>query len=335
MAISLMGTFRAPPYPIWKALPATMPFIILFSAIPFRHLCHSQMKEKGPFWIWSFVLLATIPALFGIADHLQGELRSAGVYGGIYNLSILMATSLPIATGLFLITRGLRTQIFLAALIASHFLALWYTATRAAFLAVLVSMGFWALRYFINYIRTRRNGILLKQGLIIATVPFILFSMIITSNDYRINPFFNQPTGRYATGEADLTTYRLDIIKDALRILNTDLSSGSYQNLLLGYGAFSRKRLVESIHISWQSDYLQVLMDSGLVGLILVILLYACFLRMARQKTGHPDPLMQAFAWTAFGYFLMSFLTLQVTGLFGSSVFVLLYSHLSLNQRAP
>lgn len=333
--VSLMSTFRASPLPFWKALPATMPFLILFAGIPLKHICHAQINEKASSWIWIFVLLATIPAVFGIVDHHQGAQRSAGVFGGIYNLSILMATSLPITMGLLLKTRSLYPNAILAGLIACHFLALWYTATRAAFLAVLVSMGLWTLRYLLQYLRSSDHKTFFIQGLTVATVPFILFLMIITSDDYRINPFFNPPSDLYATGQADLTTYRIDIIKDALRILESDLASGAYGHLFLGYGAFSRKRLVESIHISWQSDYLQILMDSGLLGLILVLLLYLRFLWLAGRKTGHPDPIMQAFAWAAFGYFLMSFLTLQMTGLYGAGIFVLLYTFLSLNRPGP
>ncbi len=326
--VSVMGVLRAGSYPIVQALPGTMPFLILVAAVFMRRLCQHTLQEKAVFWIWTFILFSSIPALTGIVQHGLGAPRSAGVYGGIYNLSILMAVTLPVGTGLFLKTRRLRGKGLLVFILTSHFLALWYTATRAAFLAVLFGMGLWCANYLFRFLRFPKDKHLLQNGLTISIIPLTLILMILSSDDYRINPFFNPPSEYYTSGKGDLTTYRLGIIKDAWHILQTDIQDNQYAKVLWGHGIYSRKRLVPSVHISWQSDYLQVLMDMGLIGLILLIWLYKDFLRTATRKWGHPEVLYQAFAWSALGYFLMSFLTLQVTGLYGAGVFSFLYAFL-------
>ncbi|RMD90527.1 MAG: hypothetical protein D6813_09035, partial [Calditrichaeota bacterium] len=135
-------------------------------------------------------------------------------------------------------------------------------------------------------------------------------------------------------GQGDLTSGRASIWRDAGRILQNDLNQMKLGYLLVGHGLKSRQRLVGNKYTSWESDYLQAMMDQGIVGLLLVLLFYFYMLQKAiRTVIWQTDRFLQAAGVVIFQLWIMSFFTLKVISFIDAAIWVVLYVFLKQSDQ--
>jgi O-antigen ligase len=126
----------------------------------------------------------------------------------------------------------------------------------------------------------------------------------------------------------DFSSGRGDIIANAISILQSDISNKNYVNIVFGHGPFSYQRLIQGPYSSWESDYLHSLMEQGIIGLILVILIYSYLIRYIYKGLRSDDYLVNALATAGIITFVMSFFTLRITGWHSAGVFIIIYHFL-------
>ncbi len=303
-------------------LPHLMPHIIVLSGIP---LNWRFQRDGFPLpIIWNLLLgLTTLSALAGFYFHWAGEPRTHGLNGGYFTLASVMAFSIP-----FVLAQSFRqNNIFLRnvwLLVAvGHLMALWWTFTRSAFLGVLGALGLWTL---MDWRQQHRQGIRIAPSITarLMLMGFLLM-LIFTASDPRINPLAHTPpSSSTAPQSLDLTSGRASIYQDVFHFLKEDWQKGNWLNLLLGHGLNSRNRMVQSPYTSWESDYFQALMNQGLWGLLLIIVIYFLFLKHAWHALLSKNPLLQAAGAAAVAFWLMSFFTLKLTGFTDAALFAVL-----------
>ncbi|HFE63025.1 MAG TPA: hypothetical protein ENK14_01250, partial [Caldithrix sp.] len=266
--------------------------------------------------------------------HFLGAGRTTGFYGGPFTLASLMVFSIPITTGYLLSTNRL-VRIALALSVLLQIFALWWSFTRSAFLALI--LGFFLLAFL--YLRQQRVGNHQRQvwqWLMIITVPLLIIVLIFSSRDSRINPWVSPE--KATTTTSDLTSGRGEILRDARHLIQEDWQIANWQAMLFGHGLRSRKILFRSQFRSWESDYLEVFINQGTVGLLLLLGIYYFFLRrvyfILQSREAHPQLwFIKGVAISALAFWLMSFLTLQIQSISSGAIFVFLYSWMI--ARAP
>ncbi len=311
-----------------RSLPVLMRHLILLTLIGVSFYFRTRERRELKHLALIITMGAFLASAAGLFHAAQGIVaRTYGFYGGYYTLASLLAFAIPISAGLMLSRSA--NQIFLGIALVLQFAALWFTYTRSAFLAVIVSIGFGSL-FFIYRLKFRLN----KQDVIPVAVPvlltILLIVMMFTSGSSRINPV--SAISQEDSSKADMTSGRSEIISDAIRIERNNFNAGKWEKLVLGNGLRSRVLLVDSPFRSWESDYLEALMNQGIVGFALMIFLYTLFffrIKKALQRpAGESYPLFWGFALSGIGYAVMSFFTLQVTSLSGVALFVILFAAL-------
>ncbi len=305
-------------------LPHLMPHIILLAAIPLNW--RFQQDGFPTEFIWKLLLgFTTLAAVTGLYFHFAGEPRTHGLNGGYFTLASVMIFSIPLilAESFRHAAPFPRNAWFVVAV--GHLFALWWTFTRSAFLGMLGSLSLWILADLWQQYRQRTVTItssITARG----TLIFMLLVLIFTAKDPRINPLAQQLTTPSSNPQKslDLTSGRASIYQDAWHFLQEDWENGHWVNLLLGHGLNSRNRLVQSPYTSWESDYVQALMNQGVVGLTLVIIIYLLFLKRAWQALRSPSVRRQASGAAAVAFWLMSFFTLKLTGFTDAAIFAVL-----------
>ena len=151
-----------------------------------------------------------------------------------------------------------------------------------------------------------------------------MVTLLFTTSDSRLNPLmiFNNP---------DLSSGRNEIYYDAYEVFKTDLNTG-WENIILGHGLESRIILFpKSLYTSWESDYIETFISQGLVGLLLVVLIYyQLFKRLfqlllkVRQTEYYKFALGLLVSGIAF--FTISFFSSQLVGRNSSAYFVVIYA---------
>ncbi|OPX34434.1 hypothetical protein B1H10_03680, partial [candidate division KSB1 bacterium 4484_188] len=189
------------------------------------------------------------------------------------------------------------------------------------------------------YLRQQRVGNHQRQvwqWLMIITVPLLIIVLIFSSRDSRINPWVSPE--KATTTTSDLTSGRGEILRDARHLIQEDWQIANWQAMLFGHGLRSRKILFRSQFRSWESDYLEVFINQGTVGLLLLLGIYYFFLRrvyfILQSREAHPQLwFIKGVAISALAFWLMSFLTLQIQSISSGAIFVFLYSWMI--ARAP
>jgi len=245
--------------------------------------------------------------------------RAYGFYGGYFTLATIMAFTIPLSAGYALASAGIRRKLILISLLLQT-LALWYSYTRTAFLAVIAGMGLWFLFSLYRALR-EKNTLRIRPALWLLLPPVLLLILIFTSSDPRINPLAGPLPAQTAVQQQDFSSGRQSIWADARRIIAQDWQEKNWLPILLGHGARSRQRLIGNQYTSWESDYLQAYMNHGLLGLLIVLGVYFYFLKNAYRTFLSNHPTQQGIAIAALGFFLMSFLTLQLYSLNAAGIF--------------
>ncbi len=318
------------------SFPALMRPVILFSLLPIAYLLQRYGRITPRFTAGIFAFGGGTVALEGIYHHFAGFERTWGFFGGYFTLATLLALSIPV-TAVFIFSSSRKIAILSALSLIAQLTALWWTYTRSAFLAVILGFGAGLVYEFF----LERRNLLANYSYRIAAllmVPFLIVTFMFMSSDPRINP--RAQVRENAAGQMDISSGRSGIIADGIHLLEKDWQGNEWGRLLFGHGLHSRKILFEGPYRSWESDYLEVLINQGAVGLVLMLGLYlGLFMKIYRvvgaEKISRENWLFTGYLISAVAFWIMSFLTLQFQGINGSAYFALLYGLMFLFPGAP
>ncbi|GAB4334937.1 MAG: hypothetical protein Kow0037_14010 [Calditrichia bacterium] len=317
----IMAVFISPSPAV--SAPALMRFVIPLGVFA---LWQTSREEKLRSWLILAVILAgTAAATLGIFNYLRGMQRTQGFFGGYFTLATQMTLAIPLTVVWLQKQKGqMRAWANLALFV--QLLALWFTFTRSAFLGLMVGGAVVGMLEFVKSKATVSGK--LKQVQLWWGIPLLLLMLILTSSDPRINPLAHPPTSGQAvtTQSADLSSGRGSIIRDALHILKEDFQEKRWGKLLLGHGLRSRLLLVESQYKSWESDFLEALMNQGMIGLLLTFAIYFWVLLILIRcwQRGDSSGELSGLSVALIAYGVMSLLTLQLQSLNGAAVFTFL-----------
>jgi O-antigen ligase len=314
-----------------RDLPRMLPHLMVLIYFPINYFLKKQNETKLPQWLKWIFIFATLSAMVGIFYHFLGKERTTSTYGGYYTLANVMSWSLPISIALLIGSKKRHLFIYIVAIFI-QFIALWWTYTRSAMLAVVGALGIWFIIWITKNIlhRTRSFRQIILDGVIFLSLPLLLVIFTLTSKNPRINPLAkNQINNRE---NVDLTSGRESIMQDAYQVISQDWQKGQFKKVILGYGQHSRYRLVNNEFTSWESDYLQILMNQGIVGLAIILLLYLYFLKQILRGLLSNNHLLQGLAASGLTIFLMSFFTLKLTGWHSGAMFMIILAFLDNNQ---
>ncbi len=299
-------------------LPKFLPHFILLSYLPLSFWLARKRDFKIERWIYWIIACGVLAALVGIVNHFLGKDRTTTTFGGYFTLAALMSWSIPLTIGRFLQFESKRIYYYIFFLLL-QLLALWWTFTRSAFLGLFIGFGVWFVTTLFIKKNIKKSSLL--KWTIVFSLPLILLLLIFLSSDQRINPIAKAESSSSPT--VDLSSGRKGIILDALSILNSDLQQRNFSSLVFGHGLSSYRRLVQSPWASWESDYLEILMSQGIVGLILVLLLYFYFLRMVWKGLQADSELTNSVAISGIIFWIMSFFTLKLVSWHSGGIFLL------------
>lgn len=320
-----------------RDLPRMLPHLMVLIYFPVTYFQKKENQIDLLRWLRWIFLLATLSAIVGIVYHFLGKERTTTTYGGYYTLANLMSWSVPVSIALLIQSKSRPLLIYIAATFV-QFIALWWTYTRSAMFAVVGALGIWFFFWITKNIihKTFSFRQILLGGVIFLSLPVLLVIFTLSSEDPRINPFAKNQVKDQVN--IDFTSGRGSIIQDAYRVISKDWQEKQYKKIILGYGQHSRYRLVNDEFTSWESDYLQITMNQGIVGLVIILLLYLYFLKRIWRGLRSDNNLLNGLAVSGLTIFLMSFFTLKLTGWHSGAMFIIILTflenqQLKINQR--
>jgi len=290
-----------------------------------------QLKENKSFnletWIKWILFFATVTALVGVFYHYTGRERTTGTYGGYFIFATLMSWSIPLTLAMVMKIKG-RWGIIYLGISVLMLIGLWWSYTRSAMLGLFIGFGCWVLSELIKnwYRKTENIGKIILRWMVFLLPLFLLLLFIFLSDDPRMNPTARNDSQSEST--IDFSSGRMDIIANAISILQTDITSKNFVNIIFGHGPFSYQRLVQGPYSSWESDYLHSLMEQGLIGFILVLSIYYFLLKHIIKGLRSDDYLLNGLATAGIITLVMSFFTLRITGWHSVGVFIIIYNFL-------
>ncbi len=316
-----------------KFLPKLMPHLVLLGSIPIVYYHRKYRYPETGKWLPWLLGLAALAACAGIYFYFQGLPRTKGFFGSYFTLAALLAATIPLTCGMLLHQKSVREVMLWTGILYLQFIPFWWTYTRSAFLGLFLGLLVWAVIVFMKYMRKQlrfEKTDVTKWGIILA-LPLILVLLIITAKDGRINPFYRPPVSVSAEKPAppvNFTSDRNRIVADVFRITGENLVNNRYDYLFFGHGLKSRNRLIDNYIGSWEADILQAWMDQGILGVLLLLGIYAIFLIRIFRGLMADDPISNGVAAAGIAYCLMSLFTLQLTAFNSAGIFALLYTFL-------
>jgi len=310
--------------------------LVLLAFLPIGWGLRARPRPGLDLWLRLIVGFAVLISLVGIRDHLRGEERAGGLFGGWFTLATLMTWGLPLAVALLVRSRG-RERVLYAGAAVLQATALWWTVTRSALLGTVIGFAAWGAARLVVLARrpraSRRPMVLLLAAIGVSLAG--LAALAFHSSDPRLNPL--SVAAASAGPQVDLTSGRAQIVAEARDIIADDWREGRFGRVLVGHGLASRQRLVGGKFSSWESDYLQAYMDHGLLGLLAVVGLVVLYLRLCLRGLAGPDVRVAALGVAGIIALAMSPLTLKLTGWHSAGVFVVNYHLLrrGLADEAP
>ncbi len=272
-------------------------FVIYFMVV-------NNLREKKQFERFLSALLATavIASLIGILQIPSGGRVSAPFEGSIGEPNTFggyLVLMLAVVAGIYLTSESLQKKYVLAAVAFLIVVPLLFTLSRASYLALIPLVG--GLLVFSH----RKLLIASLFALSLALAPFLLPKAVTD----RVLHTFTQP---FHPGQAEIGGFRLDTSTSArLKSFQEVVFDAWPKHPVFGYGVTGYKFL--------DSQYLRVLVETGLVGLLAFLWLQISLFRRARDvlRTSQ-DPLYKG---VALG-FLVGFIALIVHSI-GTNTFMI------------
>jgi len=228
-------------------------FVLLWPIVflAFNIIRKSKLEEKfiARLFICLFIIASLIYSVVLQARNIDIEGRLASV-NHIYFIVLLLP-------GVLLIKSGLIRNGFLIGIVLLTVLS----AKRGAMLAIFVSS---AIYIYYTYVKNKGkgiNGFGLFLGIILIMGISYLFTII---ND----SYGGYLLSRFERLEEDKGSGRLDIYAEVL----TNFNNSPWYEKLIGHGHNMVKQST-SFFLSAHNDYLEVLYDYGIIGLIIVLLI--------------------------------------------------------------
>jgi len=273
-------------------------FVIYFMVV-------NILRERRQFERFLLALLATagISSLIGILQIPSGLRVSAPFEGGTGEPNTFggyLVLMLAVVGGLYLTTESLKRKFLLPILAVLILIPLIYTLSRSSYLALIPLAG--------GFLAFSQRRLLIASTLALSLVlaPFLLPKAVVD----RVLFTFTQP---FHPGQAQVAGFRLDT--------STSARLQSFQEVLFvdwpkypvfGYGVTGYKFL--------DSQYLRVLVETGLVGLLAFLWLQISLFHRARDVlTTTRDPL---FKGVTLG-FLVGFIALIIHSI-GTNTFIII-----------
>jgi len=273
-------------------------------------------------------VFALITAAYGIIRYINGADRAFGFFAGYYTLAAVLAFSLPITfVSIFYSKHYWKYLAVISTFIQAA--SLWLTFTRSALLGIVIGslVVIIILLFRGNIPKPVRNKIIVTSTLFLSVIVILL----LTTTDARINPI-------KIFSNTDISSGRSEIYNDAYNIVIADLKSG-WENIFFGHGLNSRVILFPSSrYTSWESEYIESFMTQGLIGLLLVILIYYQFFKnlfnlLLRSSNSIYRIFSLGIAISGISFWIISFFSSQLLGQNSSAYFVVLNSLIILTKR--
>ena len=221
--------------------------------------------------VWGLVLMAIPLALQTLSNFSSGVFTeeggrvagyAAGLTGNPNDLALMLNLILPLCVALFLASPSVRSRFILGSIAGLLVMAIVVTFSRAGFLALTIS----GLYYFWR-LRNRPQRAWLPVGLAVALVALPLIPSDYVDRISTIVNFEEDPTHSAQTRMSDMQA--------ALRLSGKHLLIGSG----IGTGALAMNEERGETWLEIHNVYLQLLVELGLPGLLLFLLLFRDCLR--------------------------------------------------------
>ncbi len=294
---------------------------ILLAIIPISYLVEHDEKININLLGKIISVFAVLSAGIGIVRYINDAERAYGFFGGYYTLASILAFSIPITFAFIFYSEGLWKYFVIGSTIIQS-LAIWFTFTRSALLGLLI--GGFVVIVILFFCSTISKSTKTKIAITLVFAVIAIIALLVTTSDTRLNPLliFSNP---------DLSSGRHEIYYDAYEVFKTDLNTG-WENIILGHGLESRIILYpKSLYTSWESDYVETFVSQGLVGLLLIILIYYQFFKRLTKllsKVSQTEYYKLALGLLVSGiaFWTISFFSSQLVGRNSSAYFVVIYS---------
>jgi O-antigen ligase len=287
-----------------KVLGGTLFVLKLIQYFVIYFMVVNNLRERRQFERFLVALLATaaISSLIGILQIPSGARVSApfeGSTGEPNTFGGYLVLMLGLVVGLYLTSESLQRKYVLAPLAVVIFIPLLYTLSRASYLALIPLAG--------GFLAFSQRKLLIAFALALSLVltPFLLPKAVVD----RVFYTFTQPVH---PGQTQVGWVRLDTSTSArLKSFHEVVFDDWPKHPVFGYGVTGYKFL--------DSQYLRVLVETGLVGLLAFLWLQISLFRRARDilRTTR-DPL---FKGVTLG-FLVGFIALIVHSI-GTNTFII------------
>lgn len=302
-----------------KELPKFLPHFILLSYIPISIYLSQKTQLKLDHWSGWIIICAGWAALAGVLNFALGKERTTTTFGGYFTLAALMGWSIPLTIGHFLENKSKKSYWYIPLLFLQLF-ALWFTYTRSAFLGLFTGFAIWFFQMLLG--KRNQSKASLVRWVFILSLPLLLLLLIFFSSDKRINPISLGDQSQTST--VDLSSGRKGIILDAVKVIKSDFENRDIGRMVFGHGLSSYRRLVTSPYASWESDYLEIFMSQGVMGLILLLLLYFYFLKAVWKGLISRQLRLNGLAISGIVFFMMSFFTLKLCSWHSGGIFLII-----------
>jgi len=298
--------------------------LLLLSTIAFSYHLQNAKELKFIIIVRIIIITASITSVIGIARFANGLERSYAFYGGYTTLANILVFSITISLGWFIYLKSWsKFLVFLS--VALQASAIWFTFSRGAIIAVVLII---LTVTFIHFIKGSKKRLLQTNLLAFISILVIGLFVLFKAEDPRINPILILK--EINNEDFDVTSGRASVYNDAKQVLTKSLYSNPLR-LLFGYGMRSRNSLFpESRFTSWESEYTEIIISQGVIGLIIIISIYVIFfkkvIRLLRSYEYQTQPIFFGFALSGVGLWLFSFFGSQLFSFTGGACFAVIFS---------
>jgi O-antigen ligase len=238
-------------------------YVIVF----FMVVNHLKTEKQVIRFVWAILITCTIVSIIGVSQIPMGGRVSApfeGASGEPNTLGGYLIFIISITTGLLLTSRKLRDKIIFAGLVLLFFIPLLYTQSRSSYIALIPAM--------ISFLFLSEKKIIIFSSIFFVALIFMFFTPDVAKK--RIDYTFTQ--GQNRSDVVEIGGIRLDT-STSDRIKSWYAASKDWmKEPLLGYGVTGYKFI--------DAQYLRVLVETGIIGLLLFLILMGAIYKMAYKN---------------------------------------------------
>ncbi len=235
--------------------------------IYFMVVNHLKTEKQVIRYVWAILITCTIVSIIGISQIPMGYRVTApfeGTSGEPNTLGGYLVFMISLAIGFLLTVPSLKGKLMFSGLALLFFIPLLYTQSRSSYAALVPAM--------ICFLFLSEKKIIMLLSIIFAGLIFLFFTPEVAKN--RINYTFTQGLARRDVVE--IGGIKLDTsTSDRIRSWHT-ASKDWTKEPLLGYGV-TGYRFVDA-------QYIRVLVETGILGLLAFLLLLGTIYRMAYRN---------------------------------------------------